>query len=186
MNRQSGFSLLELMVALALMAIIGAGLASALRLGTQTYSRAESLGADQDIAVARTQLRHYLARAAAPSLLTHFPNQFTGDQSQLTFVTLATPDFALDAAGTEVTIEIAQGTLTVTYRAFDDEGATVSQSSVPILENAADLRLSYFEEGEWRTTWDAQATLPRLVKIEAEPAAFATWPDFTVELLYAL
>ena len=43
MSNRSGFTLLELLVALALLGIIGTGLASAMRLGTETYSRARTL-----------------------------------------------------------------------------------------------------------------------------------------------
>ncbi len=183
MNRRAGFSLLELLVALALLAIIGAGLASAMRLGTETYSRAQSLGRG-DSGAARAQLRRLMERATPPNLLTPFPKEFDGTGQSLTFVTLAPIGIARDAAGLKVSVSRENLALIATIEPFDDEGAVLRRYTAPLASGVTSVALSYYSEGEWKEEWSNSATLPELVRISAE-GEDVFWPEFTVELVHS-
>ena len=73
MRKENGFSLLELLVALALLSVIGVGLAGAMRLGADTYSRAQSLEGHSAEISARARLRRLLEGATPPTLLPPYP-----------------------------------------------------------------------------------------------------------------
>lgn len=181
--KRAGFSLLELLVALVLLGIVGAGLASALRLGTQTYGRAQALDTDGTQAATRAQLRRLLSEATPPNLLTPFPNSFRGSAQKLSFVTLAPLGFARDAAGLRVTLGLENRSLNVTLEPFDDDGGSLRQYRSEIAEDVETLSISYFVDDTWLEGWDNTATLPQLVRVELGTETL--WPEFTVELIYA-
>lgn len=179
---RAGFSLLELLVALALLGIIGAGLASAIRLGTQTYSRAQALETDGIQAAMRAQMRRLLSEATSPNLLTPFPKSFRGSAQELSFVTLAPLGFARDAAGLRVSLALENSALMATLEPFDEDGTAQQQYRSELAKEVETLSISYFADDTWQDSWDNTATLPQLVRIEL--GAETLWPEFTVELIY--
>ena len=185
MTRKSGFSLLKLLVALALLAVIGAGLANAMRLGTQVYSRAQALGDGSVEVAARSQLRRLLERATPLNLLTPFPKEFRGTDNALSFVTLSPLGFARDAAGLRVSIAMEGDELGATITAFDDDGRELSQHSAKLLSGAAEVTFRYFTNGEWATEWSDTSQLPELVQIAVTGKTEPFWPEFTVELIHS-
>ncbi len=184
-SKRAGFTLLELLVALALLAITGAGLASAMRLGTETYTRARTLGSDNGHAAARAQLRRLIERATPQTLLTPFPKEFTGTTDSLDFVTLAPLGFARDAAGLRVQVALAEGNLMATLQPFDDDGTNLRQYRATIAEGVTTASFTYFSNGEWVESWTDSANLPDLVRIQLDDPTTEPWPEFTVELIYA-
>lgn len=189
MTKRAGFTLLELLMALVLLALIGVGLASALQLGTQVYSRSQTLGVNAQEVAARAQLRRMLASATPPSLLTPFPKAFTGSETSLSFVTLTSLGFARHAAGIRVDLTQSGVKLSMTLTLFDDDGTTLETLPYELARGLNNLEIKYFagdpEEGEWLEEWTDTARLPKLVSITADAGSNPFWPEFTVPLLYA-
>jgi type II secretion system protein J len=185
MNSRSGFSLLELLVALALLAIIGAGLAGAMRLGTETFTRAQALETDKGHVAARAQLRRLIERATSPALLTPFPKAFRGSENSLSFVTLAPLGFARDSAGLRITVALSGNALVATIEPFDDDGTVLRSYTSPLADGVTDIQMRYFDDGEWVSEWTDTLRLPQLAQIVLNDGTDPYWPEFTVELVYA-
>ena len=185
MRNENGFSLLELLVALALLSVIGVGLAGAMRLGADTYSRAQSLEGHSAEISTRARLRRLLERAAPPTLLTPFPKDLSGSQSNLSFVSLAPMGFAKDAAGIKITIALENEQLIKILDTFDDNGAVLETFRAPLANDVEDVSISYFFADVWQETWNDQNALPELISISLDGGSEPIWPDFTVKLIYA-
>lgn len=179
----TGMTLLELLVSLALLAIITAGLASTLNLSLQLYDRAETADELSEELVLRGNLRRWLMAAHPPSRLTHLPDEFTGDAERLTFTTLADTPFAPLTAMLRITVAMETDMLSLTIEHLDDDGSVIDAETRTLVEQWQGGQISYFQDGDdprWVDQWTDTARLPRLVKIEAEPDIHPNWPVFVV------
>lgn len=184
---QSGLSLFELLIALALLAFISATLASSFSLGSRLFVKSTQIAALSDELALRARLRGWLSAATPPSLLTGFELNFEGRSDGLTFVTLTPTPFAPDAAGLTITVTASDNTLFLTAIAFDDDGEEISSYSGLLAENAQQLKFSYYAAKEkelgWQESWTSTASLPDLVRIEMGEGSQPDWPEFSVRLL---
>ena len=176
-SKRAGLTLLELLVALALMALIGAGIAGAMGIGIRVFERAQVLDAGQIEQTHRRQLRRFLMEALPPTRITPFPNAFRGGTDTLSFVTLAEAPFALDAAALQVTVTAGLGPTTMVITAIDDQGRVMATWEAPLAEGAVTIRY-LGETEEWRTDWEGQPQLPRLLDISISGSV--EWPPLTV------
>ena len=183
MNARSGLSLFELLVALALLALITAGLAGALGMAVRVWDRAAGLYALSEEIALRGRLRSWLEQATPPTRLTPFPAGLTGSADGLSFVTLAETPFAPDAAALRVTVSREGDRLTLLAETLDDEGTTLSRIEGPLARGIAP-RFAYYDDmaqpPAWRDSWENTDTLPALVRITAEEGSTPDWPDFVV------
>ena len=188
-TRQTGLSLFELLIALALLAFIAMALASSFSLGGRLFVKSAQIAALSDELALRSRLRGWLGAATPPSLLTGFALKFEGKSDQLTFVTLTPTPFAPDAAGMAITVTAAGNTLSLTAVAFDDDGKELSRYSGVLADDATQVTFSYYlaegEDSGWQNTWSDTARLPDLVRIEMSEGSEPSWPEFTVSLLMA-
>lgn len=184
---QSGLSLFELLIALALLAFISAALASSFSLGSRLFVKSTQIAALSDELALRSRLRGWLSAATPPSLLTKFGLEFEGQSDLLSFATLTPTPFAPDAAGLTISVTISGDTLSLTAIAFDDDGEEISSYSGLLAENATQVKFSYYaaEEKElgWQKSWTSASNLPDLVRIEVGEGSKPDWPEFTVRLL---
>jgi len=184
-RNNTGLGLFELLLALALLALIAAGLAATLGLGKTLYTRSAALSDGEDKVALRVQLRMWLAAAAPPQVLTTFPTPFVGKANQVSFVTLAPTPFAADAAAMAVTVTNQVDHLTLRADLLDDAGNVMSTIDRPLADGLEAIQFDYFDAKadppEWRTTWQDDTRLPDLVRIAT--ATGDDWPEFTVELL---
>lgn len=184
---QSGLSLFELLIALALLAFISAALASSFSLGSRLFVKSTQIAALSDELALRSRLRRWLSTATPPSLLTGFALKFEGQSDGLTFVTLTPTPFAPDAAGLTINVAISDKTLSLTAIAFDDDGKKISNYSGILAENVTQIKFNYYtveeEELGWQNSWTNTARLPDLVRIEVGEGSQLEWPEFTVRLL---
>ena len=171
-SAKSGLSLVELLVALALMALLAAGLAGAFGIGVRVFDRAQQLDRSWPEIAARRQLRNYLMQAMPSNRQTVFPSQFTGTARRFEFVTLADAPYAPDSAALRVSVIHESGLLTLSVTALDDDGAAQRTWSQTLSENLNDVTIRYMSSSEtgptWRTDWQAQQALPLLIDITAE------------------
>ncbi|WP_421700982.1 type II secretion system protein GspJ [Aliiroseovarius sp.] len=186
---RAGLSLFELLLSLALLALIAAALSGSLSLGLRLYERADQNAPELDALTLRLQLRHWLDRAAPPHLLTPFPAGFNGGPEQLTFTTLAETPFAPKAAALRVGITLQDDTLRLTATALDHEGKEIDSWTRDLATGAMGLRIHYYQPGEptgqWLDTWPPGTALPALVRIELDPGSTPDWPELTQRPRYA-
>lgn len=184
---QSGLSLFELLIALALLAFISAALASSFSLGSRLFVKTTQIAALSDELALRSRLRGWLSAATPPSLLTGFGLGFEGQNDQLTFTTLSPTPFAPDAAGLAITVTASGETLSLTAAAFDDDGKEIANYSGLLAENVAQVTLSYYAadapELGWQNSWTNATSLPTLVRINVAEGSRPYWPEFTVKIL---
>lgn len=184
MTPRAGLSLFELLIALALLALLTVGLGAALNIGAQLYMRTAALGSSAEEIALRTRLRLWLAEATPPGQLLPFPVGFLGEPTEMRFTTLAETPFAPDAAGLSVTVSAEDGSLRLVAETLSDDGDVIASFDLVLASEVSDLRISYFdaltEPPGWRDRWDDRARLPDLVRIEAAPGSTPPWPEFTV------
>lgn len=176
-RRGSGFTLLELLIALSIVAALLAIVFGGLRVGVAAWRQGE------DRALAHQHLRglaELLSRSVAgtfPYRMTSQPGatpavQFQGEERRLAFVTLS-PPFPLAPS-------IAFTAVTLAHESGERPGLTVREKVLPNLApfeveapafvdpGVTDLAFRYLRpDGGWETSWDGSAErgLPQAVEI---------------------
>lgn len=161
-DARAGMTLLELLLALSLMAAMAMTLAAVLGLTGKAALRIGEAGVSTDQLVARHAIREWIE--AAPRTAA-----FLGSAETLRFVTLSdTPPFsAADAATVSLTRDAEGAVVAEIFGATD--GAAVQRLT---LSPAGALRLRYFGRlsslapPAWHEDWPAAAGLPDLVRID--------------------
>ena len=189
MHRNAGLTLMELLISLALLALIAVGISSSLGLAVRIHDRSEAIGLQSGPVLYRIHLRHWLQTATPSSLLTPFPVRFEGAADRLEFFTLAeTPQFP-QAAALRIGLAAGAGKLALTVTAIADDGSELETLEKTLAEGASDVRFSYLsadqDTSDWLNAWHQDAGLPRAVKITVAPGSTPDWPDFIVRLIYA-
>lgn len=195
--RERGFTLMELLIALSIVAALLAILLGGLRVGLASWRQGE------DRAEAHQHLRS-LAELLSRSVAGAFPYrmaphpggipviQFQGEEGRLAFVTLA-PPFPLDAT-------IAFTAVTLAHDRGERPGLTVKEKALPNVE-PFDLATPVFVDpavtevsfrylrprGGWEGRWDgtAERGLPQAVEIRLViqlNGRIETFPPLTVTL----
>jgi prepilin-type N-terminal cleavage/methylation domain-containing protein len=169
MRSQTGMTLLEVLVALMVLALTGLLLTDGLSLGTRLWERA---GAGAGAAVARADalatLRRLVEQSEPPGAA-DAGETFVGDPQGLAFISR---EGARLSAGTAQRIEI--------YRAVDQDavrlriaavGADEQPDDLPMLSGVAELSLRYYGFDEtlaaygWVDQWTGRPALPTLVEM---------------------
>ncbi|WP_120634200.1 prepilin-type N-terminal cleavage/methylation domain-containing protein [Ruegeria sp. EL01] len=183
MNARSGLSLFELLIALALLALIAVGLSGSLNFAVLVYSRAHIDPEIATHAAMKARVRSWLISAAPPSSITAYPTEFAGEPTRLEFTTTHTKGFAKDAAALRVSLESVSSALILTVSEIDDGGATVTTHNVTAA-NGMDLVFSYYdtqtEQQTWNDSWNDPSRLPDLIKIDTQDERISDWHAFIV------
>lgn len=184
MNLRSGLSLFELLISLALLALLSVGLAAALNVGVQLYARTTSIDDSSEEIALRSRLRHWLTLATPPNVLAPFAPGLVGTSSEFEFVTLAETAFAPEAAGLRVSVTTETGRLKLVVMTLDDHGEALRSYENTLARDASGARFTYFNMQDdppaWGDTWDDTTRLPDLVRIEIDAGSTPQWPEFTV------
>lgn len=200
MRAQRGMTLIELVVALGLLALLVATLAGALGATVRGTAAMDARAAQSEtLRIAQETLRRYLAQARPVRWRIGQREQvgFTGEAEQVGFVAVM-PPWPSEGGMHLVRLALREGSAgkalvlqrqpTAGEQAGFAFGAGVDETV--LVDGVLTLRWAYFglDPGvrrlQWRTEWRAQPTLPKLVRLDlqlADPTA-PPWPPLVVAL----
>ena len=188
---QAGFTLLEVVLALAVFGLVMAALAGGLSFSLKASRAGERL-TDDTLAIARLDglFRHELERALRLRTASGIraPLDFAGHAESLEF-TVAAPSYPTAAGLYQVRFAVhssADGeTLSYSRRASAGTPVPADADARPrtlIESTAARISFAYFDGHAWRATWLDAQTLPRLVRLRIADgwSGSRLWPDIIV------
>jgi general secretion pathway protein J len=194
--RASGFTLIEVLVALALMGLIGTILIESLRVGGHTWQHVTREAANIDeITRAQQFLRQRLGTIYPPQPATDITSSsesFLGETEMLEFSSAAPGSSAEALVRYRVGLSSSdQGTVEIRYRGERNGPASplaATWTSEPLLAHASGLSIQFWEDsagapGHWVGHWADTVKLPRLIRIDVQFAANDSrrWPPLYVE-----
>ena len=196
MRRDAGLTLLELLVAMTLLALIGAAAAGGLRFGLTVWERGD---ATAETGIEDRVLQKFVLRQIAQARVIQLRSgdrepklAFAGEARRIEFIA-PLPARLARHGDYLVAIELSGGTLGP--RPLLLRWSRVGQSrpeltadapSEVLLSDVTDLRLRYFGDlgggvRGWTDTWVGQSELPVLVQLRVEREA-APWPPLIIRL----
>ena len=198
-RRQAGFTLVELLVAMTLLAFLSVSLFGGLRFGARSWEAVVDSSAERDdIASTQTFLRDRLAQLMLPTpgRLGDFneDENFNGGPEQVEF--FAPWLSALSLGGLYRFKlwheDIGNGRLMLRWRPAEADPDELEElgdlaGQRVLLDGIAEFSLSYYgaadedAEPEWLDQWENPDALPRLVRVQlAFAEAGRVWPVFIV------
>lgn len=192
--RESGFTLLEMMVSLMLLSMLSVLLFGGLRLGARAWDHSEARGAGMDELRVVQQLMRREIEQAYPSYVdadpVHPTVDFSGTASEIDFLAPA-PQAAASPGRSRIAIAAQRdGSQVVLAMRAQPELASghVAGWSEPLLRNLASVHFSYFGADDargtptWRTSWTSATRMPRLVRVDVQFARGdgRVWPDLVI------
>lgn len=195
---RAGFTLLELLVALALLGLVATMALGGVRLGARTW---ETVGARAE-AMGRTQMvRAFLARELSQAMPVLIPSSdgserlaYEGDRQTLTFVAPLASHFGLGGAQ-RLRLSIVDSEdrgeagkeLVLVRRTFDPDEEFAAELETRdemhvLLDGIAEAAFSYRagDEGSgWSDVWLNESALPGLVRLDVtfDDNAVGDWPS---------
>ena len=186
---ESGFTLLEILVAVSLLALLSVVLMAGMRFGTRIWDKAETANIDTNaVRAAEKRVALDLARIYPKLVVVNATDSFidfTGAPNRMEFLSTADrPD--------------GQMTRVAMSAANDDQGVTLQYDTLPelartggtqqaLLRHLRSIDFAYFgaSQGErtpaWHSSWQHEKSLPLLVRIRAQtPHANVTWSELVV------
>ncbi|WP_108813225.1 prepilin-type N-terminal cleavage/methylation domain-containing protein [Loktanella sp. Alg231-35] len=186
---RSGMTLMELLVALVLVAVIATGLASSTSLGIQVLDRTRNLEETSAEIALRLRLRHWLRTATSPATVTDHGTGIVGDATGIQFTTLAPAPFAPQSAALRMTVNISAQAIILRIEELDDDGGVIATHDRTLATGISGAEISYYSNEPdavgWRDHWDNPNRLPLLIRIIADEGSTPAWPEFTVRLVFA-
>lgn len=196
-TNQAGFTLAELLIALAILGLLAVFWAGSLQFGVQAWSQANSGVIARD-EVMRTQdvLRRVLRNAIPPaSPRDRFGDaryRMTGEASRLEFATTL-PDGIGSHASVRVVLALEPGgdakdlVMTIAGTALAaEQDAVEAPDRIVLLRGVRDALFEYRGLGasEWSSSWSDGVHLPALISLTmtfADSDVVREWPDFWVQ-----
>ncbi len=199
-RRIAGFTLVELVVALALLALMSAVMFGSLSMAGRTWDGGETkVGEVSAMRQAQEFLREQLSAEYPLRLrkVAELPMLFAGERDELRY-TAALPPRVVDGGVYYFRLAVAKSgdkSQLILERVIPDASALQepefrdAEHSV-LADGIAELHVSYFgrdpdaadtDAPTWRDRWSDRQRLPLLVRIEVQPEKGAPWPVLVVE-----
>jgi general secretion pathway protein J len=185
MRDDAGFTLLELLVVLTILALLVTLLSGGLRFGSRVWEA--GLGSSDELSAmeaAQGLMRRIIA--AAPASTGHGEEAtvlFRGASTSMRFVGPA-PALAMPEGLYEILLLQRNGDLVLTWNAFrSDKGALSTQVGERVLlSGLRDVRFAYRDsKARWTNNWSARDAAPTLVRVSLGFASGGPqWPDLLV------
>jgi general secretion pathway protein J len=188
--------LVEVLVALALMSLIGTILIESLRVGGHTWQQVTRKAANRDeIARAQVFLRERLGTLSPPQQAlgtVSMPESFVGESDAVEFSSLTTTHSGQRVVRYWLGLSQAAPTnVELRYRSEQTETSAAPPSAwttEPLLERVTGLSIQFWRTsegsgGQWVDHWEDNRKLPRLIRIDVRFADQDTrrWPPLYVE-----
>ncbi|HEY1707673.1 MAG TPA: prepilin-type N-terminal cleavage/methylation domain-containing protein [Rhizomicrobium sp.] len=175
-HREAGFTLLELLVVLTVLALLMVALFAGLRFATHAWDRSESTGSGADeVRLVQNLLRHEIEQAYPRFLAGATPQDgsvdFSGVADRMTFLAPAPKSFA-DAARARISLERRpDGRLWQLVMVIRPELAADSEPALvePLLSGLTDVAFNYAADAanpDWVEDWSHAKALPQLVRVD--------------------
>jgi general secretion pathway protein J len=195
-----GFTLVELTIALVLMAAIAALLYGSLSLSARTWDGGEAkMQQVADLRTTQTYLRSQIAAEYPQRMLkiAEYPLLFTGERDEMRYAAALPPRVAEGGVYYFRLAVVRDGdrSLLVQERMIPDVNALEvpefrdAERSI-LAEGIAEIRIAYFGRPAdaadavapaWLDRWDDKQRLPMLIRIDVKPQKGAAWPTLVVE-----
>jgi len=195
-----GFTLVELTIALVLMAAIAALLYGSLSLAARTWDGGEAkMQQVADLRTTQTYLRSQIAAEYPQRMLkiAEFPLLFSGERDEMRYAAALPPRVAEGGVYYFRLAVVRDGdrSLLVQERMIPDVNALEppefrdAERSI-LAEGIAELRIAYFGRPAdaadavapaWLDRWNDKQRLPMLVRIDVKPQTGPAWPTLVVE-----
>lgn len=175
MDREAGFTLMETLVALALVGMVSLLLFEGMRFTSTAWQGREARADGLAGAIAAGDgLRAALTAASDPRIL----QDFSGDASRLTLITGFAPAPEQSAAARHVEIWADGGALRSRSRNLE---ADTWQREVVIARGVTAVAFRYHGGARgWIAEWDLPDRLPQLVEMRIETETLRHWPAIVV------
>jgi general secretion pathway protein J len=197
----AGFTLIELIIALALLALIASLLTGSLSMAARSWDVGENKAVDvASMRQAQEFLREQLTAELPLRLkkVVDMPLLFAGERDEIRYAAALPPRVQEGGAWYFRLAVVREGDKSrlVLERAYPDLAALEAPQFAPDAERSvladgiAELAISYFgrdanasdaDTPTWRDRWDDPQRLPLLVKIEVKPEKGPAWPPLVVE-----
>jgi prepilin-type N-terminal cleavage/methylation domain-containing protein len=190
-QRQCGFTLLEMLLAIGLLVLL-AGLAyGTLRIGVRGWEASDTHAQSNDELRVAWPFLHQTLEDAQPLADDEGQALFSGTGDSLRWAAELPAHLASGGPlRLRLRIDDAAGgrwpSLRLSYRDLlspDDDGAEGDRRSATLVEQLARLQIRYFgappQGGDltWQDDWQSRNALPQLVRIDITPANAEPWPS---------
>jgi len=192
---QRGFTLIELLIALTLMALMSAVLFGSLHLAGKSWDTGDARAeATSNMRLAEQFLRTQLEEQHPQRMkrIVEFPLLFSGNASELQYAA-ALPSRVQGGGVWLYRLRVARdgdkSALLLDRMIPDVTAATMPEFSSPehsvLAEGIGEIRLQYYGRDDgadpttqptWRDRWDSHQALPLAIRIDVTPTHGAVWP----------
>ncbi len=198
--RMRGFTLIELMLALVLMAGMGSILYGSLNLAARSWDGGEAkAGQVSDMRATASYLRAQLSEQYPQRMwkAVDLPLLFAGEQGELRYAAVL-PErvagggvyyFRLAVVRTGEKSQLVQERVVPDVAALQEPEFRDAERSV-LADDIAELKIGYFgrdanaadvDAPTWRDRWEDRQRLPLLLRLDVQPVKGAAWPTLVVE-----
>lgn len=195
-RNEPGFTLVEILVAMALVGLLSTLVVGGLRFGAQAWTKAGQRSADAaDIDAVRNVVRRAIVSAFpafASSDLADRSVAFDGDRASLALVAPLPVAIEAGVSARQRFFVAQNGRAPALFMGWrldlpsSDESAPLPENMVLLLDHVRAAHFGYFgqsdemQERGWQESWTGRRFLPELVRvhIERDDPMLPPWPDF--------